>query len=174
MKELLHSVRSGGTLLRRWPRSRYRLTDRPDCSACTDESRSLSPQSANCEDRRFLDLPLSKSTTAGNKPLSSRPSTRIYRQLNGPARARAPSVDQPRQSPPVEYMQLAISRSLRSSSSPEPQLPIPVPTISITHFWRPDHPFSVRSRGSPFRRETRCLAVSCDRAAVATIEWKRS
>src|SRR6185312_2449470 len=151
MKELLHSLRSGGTLLRRWPHSRYRLTDRPDCSACTDESRSPSPQSANCEDRRFLDWPLSKGTTAGNKPPSSRPSTRIYRPPNGPARARAPSVDQPQQSAPVEYMQLAISRSLRSFVSPEPQLPVRVPTISITLFWHPDHPFSVRSRGSPFR-----------------------
>src|SRR5262245_51133145 len=111
MTGLLHSLRSSGTPWRRSPHWRYRLTDRPDCSACTAESQSLSPRPANREDRRSWDLRFSTGTTVGNKPRWSQPSTRIARQLNGRAPGRVPSVDQPQSPPLLECMQLAISQS---------------------------------------------------------------
>lgn len=173
MTGLLHSLRSSGTPWRRSPRARYRLTDRPDCSACTVESRSPSPRPANREDRRSLDLRLLKGTTVGSKPRWSQRSTRIARQQNGRAPGRGPSADQPQPPPLFGYMQLAISRSFRAFVSPEPRLPICALTISITLFWRPDHPFSVRSRGSPFCRgeESECLTDLAKLLACGQIEW---
>ena len=156
--------------MRRWPRSRCALRDRPDCSACTDETRSLSPRSASCEGRRSLDLPLSKGTRVGNKPLSSRPSTRIHRLLNGPAPARAPSADQPQRPPPVEYTQLAISPSLCSFVSPKRQSPIRVATISITFV-----PWATRFRPKPAHLSLgkRCFALFGTEPQFSRISFDR-